>query len=208
VTNAGAALRFLDRDRLSGEKLREVLQDIVADGRRASEVIHTIKGLGLKAEGARQFLDLNDVIAEVLRLMRSDALAHDCTVLTELHPALPKVEANLVQLQEVFLNLIVNAFEASKEVPRVRRRVIIRTERDGNGAVRACVRDFGTGLPADKPERVFDRFFSTKREGMGIGLFIGRSIAVAHGGTLCAENAKGGGAQFWLQLPMSKEIGV
>src|SRR5258708_6306410 len=208
VTNAGAALRLLARATLSGEQLREVLQDIVADGRRASEVIHTIKGMGRKEEGAKRLLDLNDVIAEVLRLMRSDALAHDCTVLTELHPALPKVEANLVQLQEVFLNLIVNAFEASKGVPRVQRRVIIRTERDGDGAVRACVRDFGTGLPADKPERVFDQFFSTKREGMGIGLFIARSIAVAHGGTLYAENAEGGGAQFWLRLPASKEVGV
>jgi two-component system sensor kinase FixL len=208
VTNAGAALRFLERDSLSGEQLREVLQDIVADGRRASEVIHTVKGMGRKEEGAKQLLDLNDVITELLRLVRSDALAHDCTVLTELYPALPKVEANLVQLREVFLNLILNAFEASKEVPRVRRRVIIGTERDGDGAVRARVRDFGTGLPADIPERVFDRFFSTKREGMGIRLFIARSIVVAHGGTLWAENAEGGGAQFWLRLPASKEIGV
>jgi PAS domain S-box-containing protein len=208
VTNAGAALRFLERDSLSGERLREVLQDIVADGMRASEVIHTIKGMGRKEEGARQLLHLNDVIAEVLRLTRSDALAHDCTVLTWLHPALPKVEANLVQLQEVFLNLILNAFEALREVPRVQRRVIIRTERDGDGAVRACVRDFGTGLPADMAERIFDRFFSTKRDGMGIGLFIARSIVDAHGGTLYAENAEGGGAQFWLRLPASKEIGV
>src|SRR5260221_4838825 len=208
MTNAGAGLRFLERDSLGGEKLREVLQDIVADSRRASDVIHTVKGMGRKEEGARQLLHLNDVIAEVLRLTRSDALAHDCTVSTELDPALPKVEANLVQLQEVFLNLILNAFEALEEVPRVQRRVIIRTERDGDGAVRACVRDFGTGLPADLSERVFDRFFSTKREGMGIGLFIARSIAVAHGGTLYAENAEGGGAQFWLRLPSSKEIGV
>jgi PAS domain S-box-containing protein len=208
VTNAGAALRSLRRDSLSGEKLREVLQDIVADGRRASEVIHTIKGMGRKEEGARQLLHLNDVITEVLRLVRSDALAHDCTVLPWLHPALPKVEGNLVQLQEVFLNLILNAFEASEGVPKVRRRVIIRTERDGDGAVRASVRDFGTGLPADAPERIFDRFFSTKREGTGIGLFIARSIVVAHGGTLYAENAEGSGAQFWLRLPASTEIGV
>jgi two-component system, LuxR family, sensor kinase FixL len=208
VANAGAALRFLEHDSLSGEKLREVLQDIVADGRRASEIIHTIKGMGRKEEVARQFLHLNDVIAEVLRLTRSDALAHDCTVLPWLHPALPKVEANLVQLQEVFLNLIVNAFEASKEVPRVRRRVIIRTELDGDSAVRASVRDYGIGLPAEKPERVFDRFFSTKREGMGIGLYIARAIVVAHGGTLWAENAEGGGAQFWLRLPASTEVGV
>jgi signal transduction histidine kinase len=208
VTNAGAALRLLARDSLSGEKLHELLQDIAADGRRAGDVIRTIKGMARKEEGPWQLLDLNDVIDEVVRLTRSDALAHDCAVLTELHPALPKVEANLVQLQEVFLNLILNAFEASKEAPRVRRRVIIRTERDGDGAARACVRDFGTGLPTDVPERIFDRFFSTKREGMGIGLFIARSIVVAHGGTLRAENAEGDGAQFWLQLPTSKEIGV
>jgi two-component system, LuxR family, sensor kinase FixL len=208
VTNAGAALRFLERDSLSGEKLREVLQDIVADGKRASELIRTIKGMGRKEEGDRQLLDVNQVIAEVIRLTRSDALAHDCTVLTWFHPALPKVEANLVQLQEVFLNLILNAVEALKEVPRDRRRVVIRTECDGEDAVRARVRDFGTGLPEDKPERIFDRFFSTKQDGMGIGLFIARSIAIAHGGTLWAENAQGGGAQFILRLPVSQEIRV
>ena len=92
-------------------------------------------------------------------------------------------------------------------MPRARRHVIIRTERDGDSVVRADVRDFGTGLPADHPERVFDRFFSTKQEGMGIGLFIARSIFAAHGGTLSAENAEGGGAQCLLRLPASKEIG-
>ena len=208
VTNVGAALRFLERDNLSGEKLSEILQDIAADGKRAGDVIRAVKGIGRKEAGARRLLQLNEVIAEVLRLVRSDALAHDCTVLTELHPAPPKVEANLVQLQEVFLNLILNAFEASKDVPRAQRRIIIRTEPDGDSAVRASVRDFGTGLPPDLPERVFDRFFSTKREGMGIGLFIARSIVAAHGGTLFAENAEGGGAEFCLRLPASKEIGV
>jgi C4-dicarboxylate-specific signal transduction histidine kinase len=208
VSNARAGLRFLERDSLSGEKLGELLRDIAADGRRAGEVIRTIKGMGRKEKDARQLVHLNDVIADVLRLTRSDALAHDCMVLAELHPALPKLEGNLVQLQEVFLNLIVNAFEALKEVPRVRRHVIICTKGDGDGAVLAWVRDFGPGLPAEKPERVFDRFFSTKPEGMGIGLFIARSIVVAHGGTLWAENAEGGGAQFWLRLPASKEIGV
>jgi len=208
VTNVGAALRFLERGNLSGEKLRELLQDIAADGKRAGDVIRTVKGIGRKEAGARRLLQLNEVIAEVLRLVRSDALAHDCTVLSELHPASPKVEANPVQLQEVFLNLLINAFEASQDVPRAQRRVIVRTELDGDSAVRACVRDFGTGLPGDLPERVFDRFFSTKREGMGIGLFIARSIVAAHGGTLFAENAEGGGAEFCLRLPAAKEIGV
>ncbi len=208
VTNAGAGLRFLEQDKLSGDNLRELLGDIVADGRRAADVIRTVKGMGVKEAGALQLLNLNQVITELLQLTRSEALAHDCTVLTELHSALPNVEANLVQLQQVFLNLILNAFEASNEVPRVQRRVIVRTEPDGDSAVRASVRDFGTGLPGDLPDRVFDRFFTTKREGMGIGLFIARSIVASHRGTLWAENAMGGGAEFWLRLPASKEIGV
>ena len=208
VTNAGAALRSLGRDRMTREKFREVLEDIVADGRRASEVIRSVKGMVRKADGARQLVDLNDVIGQTIRLSQSDALAHNCAVLNEFHPALPQVEADVVQLQQVFLNLILNAFEASTDVPKLQRRVIIRTERDSGGAVRACVRDFGTGLPAEAPERIFEQFFSTKREGTGMGLFISRSIVEAHGGTLCAENAKGGGAQFWLRLPASKETTV
>jgi two-component system sensor kinase FixL len=208
VTNAGAGLRFLERGNLGTEKLRELLQDIVADGRRAGEVIRTVRKMGRKEAGAREFLNINDLIAEVLRLSHSDALAHYCSVSTELDPVLAKVEANSVQLQEVFLNLIQNAFEASEEVPRVRRHVIIRTECVGDHAVQAYVRDFGPGLPADQPQRVFDRFFSTKPEGMGIGLFIARSIVAAHGGTLSAENVEGGGAQFLLRLPASKETGV
>jgi PAS domain S-box-containing protein len=208
VTNVGAALRFLDRGSLSTEKLRELLQDVAADGRRAGDVIRTVRGMGRKEAVSRQLLQLNDVIAEVFRLTRPDALAHHCAVSTELDQALPKVEANLVQLQEVFLNLIQNAFEASEEVPEVRRRIIIRTDRDGDNAVRAFVRDFGIGLPASLPGRVFERFFSTKPEGMGLGLFIARSIVAAHGGTLSAQNAEGGGAEFCIRLPASKEIGV
>jgi PAS domain S-box-containing protein len=207
VTNAGAALRCLARDSMTRAMFREVLEDIVAAGRRGGEIIRGIKGMLRKAEGARQLVDLNDVIAQTLRLTQSDALANDCAVLTEFYPALPKVEVDVVQLQQVFLNLILNAFEASKDVPKPQRRVIIHTEHDGNGAVRACVRDFGGGLPAEA-ERVFEQFFSTKREGMGMGLFISRSIVAAHRGTLCAENAADGGAQFWLRLPASKEINV
>jgi len=161
-----------------------------------------------KTDGARQLMDLNDVIGQTLMLTQADALAHDCAILTEFHPALPKVKADVVQLQQVLLNLILNAFEASKDVPKLQRRVIIRTERDGDGAVRACVRDFGAGLPTEAPERIFEQFFSTKREGTGMGLFISRSIVAAHHGTLFAENAEGGGAQFWVRLPASKEINV
>ena len=121
---------------------------------------------------------------------------------------LPKVEANVVQLQQVFLNLILNAFEASQETPKVQRQIIIRTECAGDAAVLASVRDFGTGLPAEAPERVFDQFYSTKKEGMGIGLCIAQSIASAHGGALFTQNAKGGGAQFFFFLPAFNKVGV
>ena len=141
--------------------------------------------------GAREFL------------ARAPHTGASCVILDLNLPGL-----NGLELQEVFLNLIQNAFEASEEVPRARRHVIIRTERDSDRAVQAYVRDCGPGLPADQPQRVFDRFFSTKPEGMGIGLVIARSIVDAHGGTLSAENAEGGGAQFLLRLPASKETGV
>ena len=116
VTNAGAALRSLGRDSMTREKFREVLEDIVADGQRAGDVIRGIKGMLRKEEGPRQLVSLNDVITQVLRLTQADALAHECAILTEFFPALPKVEADVVQLQQVFLNLILNAFEASKDV--------------------------------------------------------------------------------------------
>jgi two-component system, LuxR family, sensor kinase FixL len=206
VTNAGAALRFLARDTMNRGKLREILEDIVAEGRRAGEVIRGIRGMAGKKDAERQLVNLNDVIIGVIRLTRSDALAHDCTIVSELHPMLPKVEAHVVQLQQVFLNLILNAFEASQEVPKAQRQIIIRTERDGDGTVLASVRDFGTGLPAEAPERVFEQFYSSKKDGMGIGLCIAQSIASAHGGTLQAQNAKGGGARFFFRLPAIHEV--
>jgi two-component system, LuxR family, sensor kinase FixL len=209
VTNAGAALRFLVRDTMSHENVREILEDIVAEGRRAGEIIRGIKGMARKKDPIRQLVAFNDVITGVIRLTRSDALVHDCTIASELDPMLPKVEADVVQLQQVFLNLILNAFEASQEVLRTQRQIIVRTERDDERrTVLASVRDFGPGLPAEAPERVFDQFYSTKKEGVGIGLYIAQSIASAHGGTLHAQNTKGGGAQFFFRLPAFSKVEV
>jgi len=105
----------------------------------------------------------------------------------------------------VLLNLVVNAFEAMRETPAAERRVIIRSERESEGRVRVSVRDFGTGLPAEEPARIFERFFSTKREGMGMGLAIARSIIASHGGELAAANAHGGGACVYFSLPVIAE---
>ncbi len=201
VANASAAQRFLARGNINAEDLRELLVDISDDGRRAGEVIRGIKSMVRRAESERDSLDLNEVIGNVLRLVRADALAHGCPLGTELAPALPPVLGEAVQLQQVLLNLVINAFDAMRETPAEARRVEIQSRAVDSREIEVSVRDFGAGLPADAPGRVFDRFFSTKRDGMGMGLAIARAIIEAHGGTLGAENASGGGARFWFKLP-------
>jgi two-component system sensor kinase FixL len=150
-------------------------------------------------------VNLNEVIASVLRFVHSDAIGRHCTLVTEADPELPLVEADQVQLQQVLLNLVVNAFEAMHHTPVAERRVIIRSEREFNGGVRISVRDYGTGLPLEEPERIFDQFFSTKREGLGMGLAIARSIITSHGGELTAADAKGGGVTAHFSLPARTE---
>jgi signal transduction histidine kinase len=158
-----------------------------------------------KGEAVRGPVNLNDVIASVTSFLHSDALGQRCALVTEPDPELPLVEANQVQLQQVLLNLVVNAFEAMRETPAVERRVIIRSQREPDGRVGVSVRDFGTGLPAEEPERIFEQFFSTKREGMGMGLAIARSIISSHGGELVAANSRGGGACVHFSLPIIAE---
>ena len=205
VNNGSAGRRFIAKGRADLPKLDGLFEAIVADGRRAGEIIRGIRGMVRKGEEVRGPVNLNDVIASVLRFVHSDALGHHCALVTEAGPELPLVEGDQVQLQQVLLNLVVNAFEAMRETPAAERRVIIRSERESEGRVRVSVRDFGTGLPAEEPARIFERFFSTKREGMGMGLAIARSIIASHGGELAAANAHGGGACVYFSLPVIAE---
>ena len=208
VNNASAARRFIAKGRADLPKLDGLFQAVVEDGRRAGEIIRGIRGMVHKGKEVRSPVNLNDVIAAVLRLVHSDALERHCVLVTEPDPELPLVEADRVQLQQVLLNLVVNALEAMRETPAAERRVIIRSERESDARVRVSVRDFGTGLPAEEPERIFERFFSTKREGMGMGLAIVRSIIGSHDGELAAANAEGGGACVHFSLPvMGKDNG-
>jgi PAS domain S-box-containing protein len=205
VTNASAARRFIAKGRADLPKLDSLFEAVIEDGRRAGEIIRGIRGMVHKGNEVRGPVNLNDVIASVLRFVRSDALERHFVLVTELDPELAPVEADRVQLQQVLLNLIVNAFEAMREAPVTKRRVIIRSERESGGRVRVSVRDFGTGLPVEEPERIFERFFSTKREGMGMGLAIARSIIASHGGELAAVNADGGGACVYFSLSAQGE---
>jgi PAS domain S-box-containing protein len=202
VNNASAARRFIAKGRADLPKLDGLFEAVVEDGRRAGEIIRGIRGMVHKGKEVRSRTSLNDIVAAVLRLVHSETLERNCVLVTELDPELPPVEADRVQLQQVLLNLIVNAFEAMRETPVPERRVIVRSDCEFDGRVRVSVRDFGIGLPVPEPERIFERFFSTKREGMGMGLAIARSIIASHGGELVATNAEGGGACVYFLLPV------
>jgi PAS domain S-box-containing protein len=202
VNNASAGRRFIAKGRADLPKLSGLFEAVVEDGRRAGGIIRGIRGMVHKGKEVRGPVDINGVIADVLRFVHSDALERHCALVTELDPELPLVEGDQVQLQQVLLNLIVNAFEAMGKTPVAERRLIIRSECEPGDRIRVSVRDFGTGLPAEESQRIFEQFFSTKRDGMGMGLAIVRSIITSHDGELAAANAQGGGACLYFSLPV------
>jgi len=202
ANNASAARRFLERGNIDPALLQQLLQDMVADSQRAGEVIRGIRALVQKDKNiARSVLNLNAVIADTLRLVSSDIVLRESVVTTEMDQHLPPVEAAPVQIQQVLLNLIMNALDAVEALPPAERRIIVSTRSLNGEAAEVSVRDFGSGLPKDRPDKVFDHFFSTKQTGMGMGLTIVRSIIETHGGKITAENAPDRGARFVFHLP-------
>ena len=177
------------------ELLDDVLRMRAAPGTSFTASITSLR----KGEENRRVVRLNEVILEDLRLLHSDLLERATTVETQFDSDLAPIEADPVHLQQVLLNLIMNSLEAMQQTPPAERRIFISTSGD-NGFVEVSVRDHGVGLPPNDPDKVFTHFFSTKREGMGMGLTIVRSIVEAHGGELGAENLPDG-ARFFFRLP-------
>jgi two-component system, LuxR family, sensor kinase FixL len=200
LSNAQAAQRLFAREAVDLAEVREILKDIVDDDRRAGAVIHRWRTLLRKGETLLQPLDLNEMINEVLRLAHSELAAHSVTVTAQLAPGLPAVRGDRVGLQQVFLNLIVNACDAMKLNEPARRHLTVITGPDGKGAVQVSIADQGGGIPADRIERVFEPFFTTKEGGLGLGLAICRSIVAAHGGRLWVTNNADCGATFCFAL--------
>lgn len=199
ASNAAAGKRFLARGPLDLEMFGELLDDVFSDARRAGAVIHGIHQLVRKGEEDRRSVRVNELILEVLRLLHSDLLGRSTTVETDLTAELPAVAADPVRLQQVLLNLIMNALEAMQQTPAPSRRILIATAA-ADGFVQVSVRDHGIGLPEGDPDKIFSHFFTTKPNGMGMGLTIVRSIVEAHGGELGAENV-GDGARVFFRLP-------
>jgi len=147
MNNASAGRRFIAKGRATTVKIDGLLESVIADARRAGEIIRGIRSMVRKGAEARTFVNLNNIIAEVVLFVRSDAVERHCAIETDLDPKLPIIKANPVLLQQVLLNIIINAFDAMREISAPERRVIIRTECELSGSVRVSVRDFGTGLP-------------------------------------------------------------
>jgi len=203
LSNAQAAQRFMDADNVDLNEVREILKDIVTEDQRAGEVIHRLRRLLRKGEPQKHSddIDLNEVIRDVLRLMRSDLINQNVTVDTDLAQNLPPVSGDRVQLQQVLLNLVLNACEALADCDSSERQLLIASKSE-TSTVQVSVTDRGRGIPGGKPEQVFDRFFTTKKEGMGLGLSICRTIINAHQGEIWATNNSDRGATFHFSLPI------
>jgi PAS domain S-box-containing protein len=201
VANAGAGVRFIDGGKFEPGTLREIFSDVGLDGRRARDIIQSVRAAIKRGDSVRGRIGINSVVTNVALMVRPDAAVSSCEVELSLAENLPPIEADPIQMQQVLINLVTNAFHAMSETPAALRKVEITTRPDGNESVRVTVRDHGTGISPEIQERLFEHFYTTRKDGLGMGLAIVRSMVEAHGGRITAGNAEGGGACFDVRLP-------
>jgi PAS domain S-box-containing protein len=202
VTNASACMRWLGRPEPDLDAMRAALMSIGDDGHRASRIIASIRAMFGKDDPERAALDMNEVVRGVLALVQGELEAHRVTLHTELQQDLPNIVAERVPLQQVFLNLVMNAAEAMSSIADRPRRLSVRTRTHDPESVLVTVEDWGPGIPAKNMVRIFEAFFTTKAQGMGMGLSICRSIVEAHGGQLWMEGGTPHGSVFNVRLPV------
>ena len=204
VTNADTCLRWLTRDQPDLEEARAAALRIVKDGTRAAEIISRIRLLFKKGTPQRELVDVNDIIREMIVLLRGEATRYSISIRTALATDLPVVMGDRVQLQQVMMNLIINSIEAMKSVDG-NREVAIQSQQEKDGHILVSVSDTGVGLPSQESTQIFNAFFTTKPDGTGMGLSISRSIVESHGGRLWAAGNNPRGAYFHFTLPTNPE---
>jgi PAS domain S-box-containing protein len=202
ITNGHACERFLTFSPPDLDEVKDAVGEIVRDGRRASEVLKRIRAMSKNSAPERGQVDVNHAIAEVLALTRDELLRHRVSVQTDLHSNLPTIMADRVQLQQVVLNLVMNGIDAMRAVADRSRILTVRSLLSDRGNIAVNVADSGIGLDPANRERIFDTFFTTKPEGMGMGLAISNTIIEAHRGRLWAESGSPFGAVFAFTLPL------
>jgi two-component system sensor kinase FixL len=204
LSNADAAEMLMETPNPPLDQIRNILADIRKNDQRADEAIRRIRALLRRRQMQLEPLDLNETVSEVLRLVAGDALRRQVRIVKELAGDLPPAWGDRVHLQQVLLNLIVNGMDAMKDTPELARRLAVRAQRHTDGRIEVTVTDGGCGIKPDRIPRLFDSFYTTKQEGMGLGLSIARSIIEAHEGRIWAENNSGGGATFHFTVRASK----
>jgi C4-dicarboxylate-specific signal transduction histidine kinase len=204
VTDANTCLRWLTRDHPDLEEARAAAARVVKDAARAAEIISQVRLLFKKSAPERQLIDVNDVIPNMIVLLRSEATRYEISVRAELAADLPRVIGDRVQLQQVIMNLVTNSVDAMKDVNGTRE-LVIRSQRTENEEVLVSVLDTGVGLPQQHANQIFNAFFTTKSHGTGLGLRISRSIVESHGGRLWAADNSPRGASFNFTLPAKLE---
>jgi signal transduction histidine kinase len=205
ITNANTCLRMLAADSPDVEGARETARRTIRDGNRASEIIARLRALFIKKETTTELVDLNEATREVIALSLSELRRNGVVLQSELAADLPTISGDRIQLQQVIVNLLRNASDAMVGVHDRPRQLLIRTEREDGDRVRVNVRDAGVGIDPQAMDKLFDAFYTTKSDGMGIGLSVSRSIVEKHHGRLWAEPNDGPGATFSFSIPRGPE---
>jgi len=203
VTDASTCLRWLMREPPDLTEAREAASRVAKDATRAAEIVSRVRQLFKKSTPQRELINVNEVVREMIALVRSEATRYDILLETDLATDIPQVTGDRVQLQQVLMNLLMNSIDAMKNIDGMRRLMI--KSRPENERVFVSVNDTGVGLPPEQADRIFTAFFTTKLHGTGMGLRISRSIIESHGGSLWAEKNSPRGASFCFTLPTKIE---
>jgi C4-dicarboxylate-specific signal transduction histidine kinase len=205
VSSGNACLRWLANEPPNIENAKQSANRIVRDAHRASEVIGRVRSLAKKSPPEKEWLNINEAVLETLGLTRIEAAQNRASLRTQLSDEIQAVWADKIEVQQVILNLIMNAIEAVSAPGNEQRDVLVVTARTDAGDISLTVKDTGAGLDPAKLEHIFDAFYTTKREGMGMGLAVSRSIIEAHGGRLWASPNQPRGAVFQFTLPSIRD---
>ena len=203
LSNAQAARRMLAADKLDATVLDEILEDIVRDDKRAGEVIHGLRALFRRGEVSRESFVVDDMITEVIRMLKSELETEAIQLELAITPNLPQLYANKIEIQQVIMNLVINAIRIQRGMPKDQRVINIQAASDDN-LLTLIVRDHGPGIQGMAMDKVFEPFFTTRREGLSMGLALSRRIVQAHGGNIQVENDPEGGAVFTVTIPLIK----
>jgi C4-dicarboxylate-specific signal transduction histidine kinase len=204
LTNAETAVRWLSHQPPNLEKAKPLIDRVIGDGRRAADIVSRIRNFSRKASTRKEGVEINEAILEIMRLTHAATSEHGVSVKMQMSEELSRISVDRVQLQQVVLNLVMNAIEAMIEVEDRSRELLISTSVARSGGLLVKISDTGLGLPSVNSERMFEAFYTTKRSGLGMGLSICRSIVEAHGGRLWATPNEPHGAVFCMMLPIGE----